>query len=66
MMKNALSALYLLNGWMNFKGMSQIVQWEMEKNISNFGDLGLRLKITGGQRMLKNALFAVISPEGMN
>ena len=32
MMKNVLSATHLLNGWMNFKGILQIVQWEMEKN----------------------------------
>ena len=34
---------------------AQINHWEMEKNLSAFGDLDLIFKDTGGQRMLKNA-----------
>ena len=37
---------------------AQINHWEMEKNLSAFGDLDLIFKDTGGRRMLKNAPFS--------
>ena len=35
---------------------AQINHWGMEKNLSDFGDLDLVFMVTGGQRMLRNAL----------
>ena len=35
-------------------------------NWSDFGDLDLIFKVTGGQKMLKNALSSLLSPEWMD
>ena len=38
----------------------------MQKKLLDFGDLDPIFKVKGGQRMLKNALSALLSPEGMD
>ena len=52
MLKNALSTLYLLKGWMDFNQICTDIFWEMGKELVRFGDLDLIFKVTGGQRML--------------
>ena len=56
MLKNAVSALYLQNGWMDLTKPTLINYWEMEKKWSAYGDFDLIFKVIESQRMLKNAL----------
>ena len=66
MLKNASSALYILNKWMDLKRTCTDKSLKMEKKMSDFGDLGLICKVTGGQRVLKHAFYSYILKELIN
>ena len=53
MLKNALSALYLLTRSVGLTRPAQIYYWEMQKSLYDFGDLDPLFNVVGGHRMLK-------------
>ena len=58
MFKNSLSPLYLLNGWI-VTTHAEIDYLDMEKNWSDLSDFDLIFNVAGGQKVLKNALYAL-------
>ena len=64
MLGNALSALCLMKGWMNFNQTCTFISVEIQKNLLDFGVLDPIFKVTGGQRMLGNALSALCLMKG--
>ena len=65
MLKNALSALYLQNGWMDFNHTCRYNSLRDGKNLLDFGDLDLIFKITRSQRMLKHAWSSLYLLKGL-
>ena len=55
---SCLHCIFRKDEWILTK-IAQIHLWEMEKNWLDFDDLDHILKVTGGQRMLNNALSAL-------
>ena len=51
-LKNVLSALYLLNGWLDFNGTCTDISLGDAKVLVHFGDFDLIFKVTEGQRIL--------------
>ena len=52
MLKNSLSTLYLLKGWIDFNQTCTDISLG-DGNWSDFGDLDLIFKVAGGQRICK-------------
>ena len=64
MLKNALSAFYLLLRWMDFNQICRDIFLREGKELIRFCDLDPIFKVTGGERMLENALSALFLLKG--
>ena len=66
LLKNGLSAPYLMKKWMDLTKLAQVYCCDMKTNWLDFGDHDPIFKVTGGLRFLENGFCCTLSPEWMD